>query len=60
MLRASRLITFLLAGGMGCGLTIVVPDQSAAQRLEEVVVTENGPQILTKFPAQDLFIANKY
>jgi len=38
--RTSRLITFLLAGVMGCGLTIVVPDQSAAQRLEEVVVTD--------------------
>ncbi|MDO8547960.1 MAG: VacJ family lipoprotein [Nitrospirales bacterium] len=36
----SRLITFLLAGVMGCGLIIVVPEQSAAQRLEEVVVTD--------------------
>ena len=33
---------------------------SAARIEEEVVVTENGPQILTKFPSQDLFIANKY
>lgn len=33
---------------------------SAARIEEEVVVTENGPQILTKFPAQDLFITNKY
>lgn len=33
---------------------------SAARIEEEVVVTANGPQILTLFPAQDLFIANKY
>ncbi len=33
---------------------------SAARIEEEVVVTENGIQILTKFPAQELFIANKY
>lgn len=33
---------------------------SAARIEEEVVVTENGPQILTKFPAQDLFVANPY
>jgi hypothetical protein len=24
------------------------------------VVTDHGTEILTKFPAQDLFIANKY
>ena len=33
---------------------------SAARIEEEVVVTESGPRILTLFPAQDLFIANKY
>lgn len=33
---------------------------SAARIEEEVVVTENGPAILTKFPAQDLMVANKY
>jgi Xaa-Pro aminopeptidase len=33
---------------------------SAARIEEEVVVTENGIEILTKFPAQELFIANKY
>ena len=33
---------------------------SAARIEEEVVVTETGIHILTKFPAQDLFIANKY
>src|SRR5487761_2494580 len=31
---------------------------SAARIEEEVVVTDNGVHILTKFPAQDLFIAN--
>ena len=33
---------------------------SAARIEEEVVVTDNGIEILTKFPAQELFIANKY
>ncbi|HUW78602.1 MAG TPA: Xaa-Pro peptidase family protein [Candidatus Nanopelagicaceae bacterium] len=33
---------------------------SAARIEEEVVVTETGTHILTKFPAQELFIANEY
>ncbi|HEU4849306.1 MAG TPA: Xaa-Pro peptidase family protein [Terrimesophilobacter sp.] len=33
---------------------------SAARIEEEIVVTENGPEVLTRFPAQDLFIANEY
>ncbi|MFJ4175326.1 M24 family metallopeptidase [Microbacterium sp. NPDC089696] len=33
---------------------------SAARIEEEVVVTEYGTEVLTKFPAQDLFIANEY
>lgn len=33
---------------------------SAARIEEEVVVTAHGSQVLTKFPAQDLFVANKY
>jgi len=33
---------------------------SAARIEEEVVVTENGVHILTKFPAQELFVANPY
>jgi len=33
---------------------------SAARIEEEVVVLDDGTHILTKFPAQDLFIANKY
>jgi Xaa-Pro dipeptidase len=33
---------------------------SAARIEEEVVVTETGTEILTKFPAQELFVANPY
>jgi len=33
---------------------------SAARIEEEVVVTDYGTEILTKFPAQTLFVANKY
>jgi Xaa-Pro dipeptidase len=33
---------------------------SAARIEEEVVVTERGTEILTKFPAQELFVANQY
>ena len=33
---------------------------SAARIEEEVVVTDCGTEILTKFPAQKLFVANKY
>jgi Xaa-Pro dipeptidase len=33
---------------------------SAARIEEEVVVTENGAEILTRFPAQELFVANEY
>ncbi len=33
---------------------------SAARIEEEVVVTDYGTEILTKFPAQELFIANRY
>ena len=33
---------------------------SAARIEEEVVVTDYGTEILTKFPAQELFIANQY
>ena len=33
---------------------------SAARIEEEIVVTAEGPAILTKFPAQNLMIANKY
>jgi len=33
---------------------------SAARIEEEVVVTDHGTEILTKFPAQELFVAGKY
>lgn len=33
---------------------------SAARIEEEVVITNNGAQVLTKFPAQELFVANAY
>jgi Xaa-Pro aminopeptidase len=33
---------------------------SAARIEEEVVVTDYGVEVLTRFPAQDLFIANQY
>ncbi|HEX3780404.1 MAG TPA: Xaa-Pro peptidase family protein [Pseudonocardiaceae bacterium] len=33
---------------------------SAARIEEEVVVTDTGVEVLTKFPAQDLFVANPY
>jgi Xaa-Pro aminopeptidase len=33
---------------------------SAARIEEEVVITDQGPHILTRFPAQELFVANAY
>jgi Xaa-Pro dipeptidase len=33
---------------------------SAARIEEEIVLTEDGPQVITLFPAQDLFVANPY
>ncbi|HVM25307.1 MAG TPA: Xaa-Pro peptidase family protein, partial [Candidatus Limnocylindrales bacterium] len=33
---------------------------SAARIEEEVVVTADGPQVITRFPSQDLFVANEY
>lgn len=33
---------------------------SAARIEEEVVVTADGPQIITRFPSQELFVANEY
>jgi len=36
-------------------------DGVAAARIEEeIVVTNDGPAILTRFPAQELMVANKY
>jgi Xaa-Pro dipeptidase len=33
---------------------------SAARIEEEVVITAGGPQVITRFPSQDLFVANAY
>ena len=33
---------------------------SAARIEEEIVITEHGPQVLTLFPADELFVANPY
>ena len=33
---------------------------SAARIEEEIVVTDTGPSIITRFPAQELFVANAY
>jgi Xaa-Pro dipeptidase len=33
---------------------------SAARIEEEVVVTDYGIEVLTRFPAQELFVANPY
>jgi Xaa-Pro aminopeptidase len=33
---------------------------SAARIEEEVVITADGPQIITRFPSQELFVANAY
>jgi Xaa-Pro aminopeptidase len=33
---------------------------SAARIEEEVVVTADGPRVLTLFPAEELFVANPY
>jgi Xaa-Pro dipeptidase len=33
---------------------------SAARIEEEVVVTDDGPQVITKFPAKELFVAHQY
>lgn len=33
---------------------------SAARIEEEIVVTDDGPQVITRFPAQELFVTNPY
>jgi Xaa-Pro aminopeptidase len=33
---------------------------SAARIEEEVVITADEPQIITRFPSQELFVANEY
>jgi Xaa-Pro dipeptidase len=63
----SRLNSFIdpieLKAGMVFALETYCPATdgvSAARIEEEIVVTNDGPAILTKFPAQELMIANKY
>ncbi len=63
----SRLNSFIepieLKEGMVFALETYCPASdgySAARIEEEVVVTSDGPRILTLFPAQELFVANEY
>ncbi len=63
----SRLVSFdhpmELKAGMVFALETYCPASdgvSAARIEEEVIVTETGCQIITRFPAQDLPIANRY
>lgn len=63
----SRLVSFKqpfeLQEGMVFALETYCPatDGSGAARIEEeVVVTKDGCRVITLFPAQDLFVANKY
>jgi Xaa-Pro dipeptidase len=63
----SRLVSldrpFELQEGMVFALETYCPamDGSGAARIEEeVVVTNDGCRVITLFPAQDLFVANKY
>jgi Xaa-Pro dipeptidase len=60
----NELAAFGLQFGHGLGLGLhdcpASDGHSAARIEEEVVVTADGPRILTLFPAQELVIANKY
>src|SRR6202051_473468 len=52
-----------LQGGMVFALETYCPASdgvSAARIEEEIVITEDGPAILTHFPAQELMVANRY
>ncbi|EBM0725430.1 aminopeptidase P family protein, partial [Salmonella enterica subsp. enterica serovar Senftenberg] len=52
-----------LQAGMVFALETYCPatDGTSAARIEEeVVVTADGPQVMTLFPAQELFVANAY
>jgi Xaa-Pro aminopeptidase len=52
-----------LKAGMVFALETYCPGSdgtSAARIEEEIVVTEQGPAILTHFPAQELMVANRY
>jgi Xaa-Pro dipeptidase len=63
----SRLVSldnpFELQEGMVFALETYCPaaDGNGAARIEEeVVVTSDGAEIITRFPAQELFVANAY
>jgi Xaa-Pro aminopeptidase len=52
-----------LKAGMVIALETYCPAKdgfSAARIEEEVVITDDGPQIITRFPSQELFVANAY
>ena len=52
-----------LKDGMVIALETYCPAKdgySAARIEEEVVVTADGPQVITRFPSQELFVANAY
>ena len=52
-----------LQAGMVFALETYCPatDGTSAARIEEeIVVTDEGPIILTHFPAQELMVANRY
>ena len=52
-----------LKAGMVIALETYCPatdGYSAARIEEEVVVTAEGPQVITRFPSQELFVANPY
>ena len=63
----SRLVSLdhpeVLEEGMVFALETYCPASdgvSAARIEEEIVITEDGPQVLTLFPAQELVVANPY
>ena len=45
---------------LGIGQEAVAAGFSAARIEEEVVVTADGPRVITKFPSDELFVANAY
>ena len=52
-----------LKEGMVFALETYCPSKdgfSAARIEEEIVVTKDGPRVITLFPAEELFVANKY
>jgi Xaa-Pro dipeptidase len=52
-----------LKAGMVIALETYCPAKdgySAARIEEEVVITDEGPVVITKFPSQELFVANAY